>query len=247
MTNDEMQPEKAWSQAWLWYKGGWALFSKDRLTWVLFTALWGLGALLLWQVPFVGRVVWWVLNPALYAGFVYEAAELSQGRGLVLEHFLLGLTDGDKRKQLLTLGAITLAGYGFLSIIIALGPTVSNIIEPLFRAGEGAGGSVLATLINLFLWLLLIFMILTLVTMASLYSCPAIVLEKGREAFESMMYSFETCIDHWRPIAAFALIFLGLSLLALLPAGLGFLVLIPVTFCGAYVSYESLDRGIQPT
>lgn len=244
--NSEKRPQKAWTQAWSWYKGGWILFSKNRGTWILFAALWGLGTLLLWQVPALGLIAWWVLNPALYAGFIYEAAEISQGRGLMLEHLFLGLTDGTKRMPLLTLGVITLAGYGFLSIMTTLGPSLTSIGDLLSQSGEGAKAGVVAILINYFLWIMNISLVVTLVAMALLYSCPSIMLEQGREAFESMMHSIETCMDHWRPFGAFVLIFLGLGLVALLPVGLGFLVLMPVTSCAAYVSYESLRQGAQP-
>ncbi len=235
--------EKAWVQAWRWYREGWSLFSKNRVSWVLFTALWGLWALVLWQIPLIGRIAWWIINPALYAGFVYGAAQLRQGRALELEHLVRGLSDGRKRTHLLTLGVITLAGYAFLSIVTSVGESLG--VEPLSAGGEGVGS--LAIAINVSLEVALFALILVLVAMALFYSCPAIMLEDERESFESMMLSFETCIDHWRPFAAFVAVFLGLSLVALLPLGLGFLVLIPVTGCAAYVSYDSLYRPTQTT
>ncbi|MGH8468614.1 MAG: BPSS1780 family membrane protein [Gammaproteobacteria bacterium] len=240
MTTTTMGPGK---QAWSWYKAGWRLFLINPSTWILYTFLWVLLGIFLWQIPILGRVAWWMINPALYAGFLYQAAEMEQGRPLAARRFFIGLTDKTKRLPLLMLGVITLAAYVFLNVVAMVDPSLYTTIESLLRADASTG--IVAIEINLLLRSVLLFMILALATMALLYSCPAIMFA-GSDAFDAMMNSFETCARHWRAFAAFMGIFIILAIAAMIPMGLGFLVLIPVTFCAAYASFQTLYGSAQP-
>jgi len=240
MTTTTIGPGK---QAWSWYKAGWRLFLINPSTWIFYTFLWVLLAIFLWQIPILGRVAWWMINPALYAGFLYEAAEMKQGRPLAVNRFFIGLTDKTTRLPLLTLGIITLAAYVFLNVVTMVDPTLYSTIESLLRADASSG--IAAIVINLLVRCVLVFIILALATMALLYSCPAIMFA-GSDAFDAMMNSFETCASHWRAFAAFMGIFIGLAIAAMIPMGLGLLVLMPVTFCAAYASFQTLYGSAQP-
>lgn len=240
MTTTTMGPGK---QAWSWYKAGWRLFLINPSTWILYTFLWVLLAIFLWQIPILGRVAWWMINPALYAGFLYQAAEMEQGRPLAVNRFFIGLTDKTTRLPLLTLGIITLAAYVFLNVVTMVDPSLYSTIESLLRADASSG--IVAIVINLFVRCVLSFMILALATMALLYSCPAIMFA-GSDGFDAMMNSFETCARHWRAFVAFMGIFIGLAIAAMIPMGLGLLVLMPVTFCAAYASFQTLCGSAQP-
>lgn len=230
-------------QAWSWYKAGWRLFLINPSTWILYTFLWVLLAIFLWQIPLFGRVAWWMINPALYAGFLYQAAEMEQGRPLAVNRFFIGLTNKTTRLPLLTLGVIALAAYVFLNVVTMVDPTLYSTIESLLRADASTG--IVAIVINLLVRCVLVFMILALATIALLYSCPAIIFA-GSDAFDAMMNSIETCASHWRAFAAFMGIFIGLAIAAMLPMGLGLLVLMPVTFCAAYASFKTLYGSAQP-
>ena len=238
MTTTTMGPGK---QAWSWYKAGWRLFLINPSTWVLYTFLWVLLAIFLWQIPILGHA-WWMITPALYAGLLYQAAEMEQGRPLAVSRFFIGLTTKTTRLPLLTLGVITLAAYVFLNVVAMADPSLYTTIESLWRADASIG--IVAIVLNLFVRCVLSFMILTLATMALLYSCPAIMFA-GSDAFDAMMNSIETCARHWRAFTAFMGIFIGLAIAAMIPMGLGFLVLVPVTFCAAYASFQTLYGSAQ--
>ena len=240
MTTTTMRPGK---QAWSWYKAGWRLFLINPWTWILYTFLWVLLAIFLWQIPLFGRAAWWMINPALYAGFLYQAAEMEQGRALAVNRFFIGLSNKTTRLPLLALGAIALAAYVFINVVTMVEPSLYSTIESLFRADASVG--IVAIVINLLVRCVLSFMILALATMALLYSCPAILFA-GSDGFDAMMNSFETCARHWRAFVAFMGIFIGLAIAAMIPMGLGFLVLMPVTFCAAYASYQTLYGSAQP-
>ena len=238
MTTTTMAPGK---QAWSWYKAGWRLFLVNPLMWILYTFLWMLSGILLWQIPILGHA-WWMITPALYAGFLYQAAEMEQGRPFAVSRFFIGLTDKTKRLPLLTLGVITLAAHVFLNVVATADPSLYSTIESLWRADASIG--IAAVVINLLVRGVLLFLILSLATMALLYSCPAIMFA-GSDAFDAIMNSIETCARHWRAFTTFMCIFIGLAIVAMIPMGLGLLVLMPVTFCAAYASYRMLHASTQ--
>ncbi|MGH8510936.1 MAG: hypothetical protein ACREU8_06010, partial [Gammaproteobacteria bacterium] len=189
------------------------------------------------------RVAWWMINPALYAGFLYQAAEMEQGRALAVNRFFIGLTDKTKRLPLLMLGVITLAAYVFLNVVTMVDPSLYSTIESLLRADASTG--IVAIVINLLVRCVLSFLILALATMALLYSCPAILFA-GSDAFDAIMNSIETCARHWRAFTAFMGIYIGLAIAAMIPMGFGLLVLMPVSFCAAYASYQALYGSAPP-
>ena len=61
------------SRAVEWYKQGWAIFSKDMITWVLMALVMGVGGFLLNILPILGQIIMLVLMPALLGGLLYAA------------------------------------------------------------------------------------------------------------------------------------------------------------------------------
>jgi uncharacterized membrane protein len=49
------------------------------------------------------------------------------------------------------------------------------------------------------------------------------------------------------PLLVFGLVYLVLAVAAVIPLGLGFLVLGPVTVCAVYASYREIFGGSAPT
>lgn len=216
-----------------WYWAGWALFKKDPAIWVLFTLIWLVLAFVLLTIPLFGPIAWWVMTPVLYGGYLLAARELEHGRTPHVRHLFQGVLEKDKRGRLLTIGVITLAALIVLFVV--------------FGAGSQMGGGAvnpehvrsLAEWLNLFLRVLLVAMVSGVSGMGVIYSSP-LVLFTPLDGFEAVMTSFETCWTHWRVVLAFFGVFTVLALGAVLTLGLGFLVVMPVTYCASYQSYKSL-------
>ncbi len=216
-----------------WYRAGWALFKQNPPIWVLFTLTWLALALILLPLPLFGPIAWWVITPALYGGYLIAARELEQGRTPVLRHLFQGVLEGGKRARLLTIGVITLAAYVVLFMVLMAGSQMG--------AGPVDPGHVtsLAEWLNWFLRILLGAMVCGLSAMGVIYASP-LVLFTPIEGIEAVMTSFEACWSNWRVILVFFGIFILLVLGTVLTLGLGFLVVVPVTYCASYQSYKSL-------
>ena len=58
--------------------------------------------------------------------------------------------------------------------------------------------------------------------------------------FDALKSSFSACLKNFMPFLVYGLAFLVLAVLATLPVGLGWFILIPVTQASIYASYKSL-------
>ncbi|MGH8582703.1 MAG: BPSS1780 family membrane protein [Gammaproteobacteria bacterium] len=220
-----------------WYRSGWGLFRKDPITWALFTVMWAVLVLALFQVPLLGAVMAWAMTPAIYAGYLYAAQDLSAGRTIGTEQLLRGLKQRDTRMRLLTVGAITLLIYLLGAVVLFTGPsTPAGTSVTTEAAAHGMG---LALIINYALRILLMSMASVLGVIAFIYACPAIIFT-GAEPIEAVVTSIETCYTYWRATLSFMLVFTALAIPALATVGLGLLVLMPVSCCAAYAAYRSI-------
>lgn len=220
-----------------WYRSGWTLFKKEPLTWVLLTVIWVVLVLVLFQVPLLGPVAAWAVTPAIYAGYLYAAQDLSEGRAIGAEQLLRGLKHPDKRMPLLTVGAITLIVYLLAAIVLFIEP--GTPAGPNFTTEAVANGVSMTLFIHYLLRILLMTIASILGVMSFIYASPAIIFGDV-EPIDALMTSIETCYTHWRATLSFMLVFTGLAIPALATVGLGFLVLLPVSCCAAYAAYRSI-------
>ncbi len=235
MDKDKKKP--GFAEVLAWYRSGWGLFRREPITWVLLTVIWAVLVLALFQVPLLGPVVAWAVTPAIYAGYLYAAQDLSAGRTIGAEQLLRGLKQRDKRMPLLTVGAITLLIYLLAAVVLFIGP--STPAPPNVATEAAADGMGLALVINYTLRILLMTMASVLGVMSFIYACPAIIFT-GFEPIDAVVTSMETCYTHWRATLSFMLVFTALAIPALATVGLGFLVLMPVSCCAAYAAYRSI-------
>jgi hypothetical protein len=236
-----------------WIRAGWRLYALNPPMWALLSGIWVLVALLLVFVPF-GGLIWWLLGPAAYAGFLFAASEQEQGRPIELKHLYVGLTHPKKRAALITLGALTLFGYLIISIVLssfsfggAAGPTVQI-------AGEQVEESLsIGLVLSMALPFILMLVVGALLTAGLMYSAP-LVLFGETDGLEAIMTSAEMCTANWRSVAVVGSVYLAVAALgflifvlpqlAILPfaaaviaIAVGVLIVAPVSFCASYLSF----------
>jgi hypothetical protein len=214
-----------------WFKQGWSLFRKDPTLWILLTLIWVAVTTLIFIIPFVGRAIGWVVGPAFYSGFIYSASELDQGRELRAEYLFRGLTDPDKRTPFIILGAITFVFYIFIRVIGA-----TFFMMPGIEPGAPVGAE---DILGIFLRMLISVLLSLMMFVTLTYSGPSIMF-RGTEPLEAVMDSAGACLKNWRPLLVFIGLYWLLAILAAIPFGLGFFVLIPVTFCALYYSFKDI-------
>jgi hypothetical protein len=196
-----------------WWSEAWRLFWKATGLWI------GIGAVLLLictvlsLIPVVGALALSLFSPVFFAGLMLGCRSLDSGGGLTFDHLFAGFQNNLDR--LLTIGALWLFGWLaiYAIIFIALDAGFAVVIALLVLVGS----------------------LLSIPLTMSVWFAPALVVLHGMTALEAMKLSFRGCLRNILPFLLYGLMGIMLEILAILPLGLGLLVLVPVIFCSFYI------------
>lgn len=229
-------------RGWGWIVEGWRLFAKAPGIWVVMLLIYLAISVVLSLIPLVGLIGHTLLNPVLAAGMLYGAAAQARGETLELGHLFQGFRDQERMGPLVMLGLFSVAGYVliFLVIVVFVGGSVATGV-----ALDSASANVPAEAMGGILagaGLIVILMVVTisfLVGMALFYGVPLVMLG-GQNAWPAAQASVAACWINMWPLLVFGLIYIVLAVVAVIPLGLGLLVLGPVTVCAIYASYQEV-------
>lgn len=219
-----------------WFKCGWALFKRDFGTWLIMFVVFAGISIVLNLIPFIGWLAAILVSPVLLAGFMHSAAKLEQQDRIEIADLFQGFRDKQEMNQLLVLGGLVLAAQIIASMLI-VSLVGSSIITGAAYTGDFNIQSVLTggTLVGI----LLIFLLGLIVTMGFFFATPLIMLDK-LAAVDSIKASFSACTANIVPLLVFGVIYLLLAIIAAIPMGLGFLILLPLTILALYCSYRNI-------
>jgi uncharacterized membrane protein len=216
-----------------WLRLAWNLFMVRPAAWVASALILVVGALALMAVWLIGPLLASLLAPVLAAGLLAMCRKAADGEAVELSDLAAGFST--RTTPLILLGVIfMLATLVIHVLVLALfsGSVAGALLMP-GAAGLGIllGGSIVALLLSsLFvipLWM-------------ALWFAPALVLFNGMPPADACRASFSASLKNILPFLLLGLIVLVLGFFAALPAGLGFLVLIPVLAGTAYASWQDV-------
>lgn len=216
-----------------WYKGGWGIFTANVVNWLLMTLILVGITIVLSFIPFIGPVVLYVLLPIFLGGMLYSAQKLDQGKSAEIMDIFVLFKDQQRLTPLIILGLLMLA-VGFVTAMIigglmfaSLGPmTNTNGAMPVFPS-IGLGTLAIS----------LAFSILS--AMLFIFATPLIVF-KNMSATDAVKHSFMATAKNFPAFALFMLIAFILAIVAIIPFGLGLLVLTPLMIAATYVGYKNI-------
>lgn len=219
-----------------WLAAGWRLFLAAPAIWVAVSIVLLLIHGLLGLVPVLGGLASLVLMPVLAGGLMAGCAAVDRGEGLRFDCLLVGFRDNTR--ALVTLGLLQLAGFGAVGLLVFAiggGAMMGSMM------GHGVGGGLGATIAlgGLLFASLLAMLLLVPLTMA-IWFAPALVMLSGMAPLAAMKASLDGCMRNWLPFLVYGIVLFVLCILAILPAGLGLLVLVPVLTASIYVSYREI-------
>ena len=216
-----------------WLKAGWRLFVKKPGTWIGLVVVGGVILVLLGAIPIVGHLAAHFLLVIFVGGLLLGCKSLSEGGELRIEHLFAGCKQNTG--NLVMVGVYYLVGiviiFGIVFVIGGGSMLSGAAIGQLAGAGMIAGGVMLALLVGLALYMPLAM---------GIWFAPALVVFHNVAPLEAMMASFRVCLKNMGPFLLYGVVLLILCLLAAIPAGLGFLVLLPVLMGAQYASYRDL-------
>ena len=214
-----------------WFKEGWRLFVPHIANWILMALIFGVIAIVLSYIPFLGVLALYIIMPLLQGGMFYSAQKADQGQETEIMDLFVMFKDEKRRTPLVILGLLMTAIAFVLMIIV--GGTLFASAQPM--TGQdlpmlptiGATGLLMALLSGL------------LMAMLFMFATPLVIF-KNMSPIEAIKTSFTANLKNLPAFLVFALIYAVLAIIAAIPFGLGFLVLVPVAVIATYAAYKRI-------
>lgn len=227
-----------------WWAEGWRVFAASPWVWLGLIVILLVLMFLLVLVPLLGGIAQTLLMPVFAGGVMLGCNALARGEPLRINHLFDGFGAG-RFGPLVIVGLVMLAAGIVLGLVVAAVAFASIGIAGLTALAALSDPTQIdvSTLMSFGLSLLVVFLIalfgFCLIAMAYWFA-PALVVLNGEEPVTAMRKSFAAC---WRNIGAFlvyGLIYIGLAIVATIPFGLGWFVLVPMIAGSCYAGWRTV-------
>ena len=220
-------------RGWDWIVEAFALFRKQPGMWILTIVVMGVLFVVVSIVPVLGSLATALLFPIFGAGMMLGCKSQDQGGTLELAHLFAGFKH--KTGDLVMVGVFNLIGWVIIAmaVIAVIG---GGVFMGMMRGGAlGAGMSIVSLLIAA----LLVAGLSVPLYMAAWFA-PALIVLQDMAPVAALKASFFACLRNWIPFLVYSVVLLVLALVAAIPLGLGYLVLIPVLAVSVYTAYRDI-------
>lgn len=220
-------------RGWDWIVEGFALFRKQPGLWILTAVVLGVVFIVISMIPVLGSLANALLFPIFGGGLMLACRDLDQSGKFELADLLAGFKQ--KTGDLVMVGAFNL--FGWVVIFFAVFTVVGGgVFMGAMRGGApGAGISIASMLIAM----LLVAGLSVPLYMATWFA-PALIVLSDLAPMAALKASFFACLRNWIPFLVYGIVLFVLCLVAAIPAGLGYLVLIPVLTASVYTAYRDI-------
>jgi small-conductance mechanosensitive channel len=233
------------AHGWRWVTGGFAIFRKSPLVWIIFVMILYLVAQLALQLPLLG-VLLMLLYPVFLAGFMMGCRDLEVGRALEVGHLVAGFRHNPG--QLVTIGGANLVGQLLIGIVMYVigGPELRAILA---GQPEGLDAAAMAQAANRIMAALIAGTVLSIPLLMAVWFAPLVALFNNRPAFAAIRLSFTACWRNLIPFLVYGALLTGLIMLAMIPFGIvhpqqnpGAWIVLPFVLPSIYSSYRDIFR-----
>ena len=198
-----------------WLQGGWAGFKAGGALLIGMVFVTLVVIAILAFIPWLGLILVPVVGTFLYAGMLNSLHGQAIGREMRFDDLWSAFSDQDRLVHL---------------AIVALVPMLGSILRGLLP--DGLIGGLLSALV-------------AVVVSALTYFAVPLVLFRRLEAPIALKWSFEGVLANLPAVIVFWIACIVLTFLAILPVGLGLLVLVPVLLGAAYEAYAEIYGDVE--
>lgn len=179
-------------------------------------------------------------NPAIFAGF-YACGDAQARRNT----FDVGTVFDGFKKNLGPLLAIGGLAFLAMAFIMGIGFMLAGGFALIAMVREGGANEPPDGFVMKMVLAYLVVMLLFVPVMMASWFAPALVLLHNLGAVEAMQQSFNACLKNFGPFMLYGLAALVVCFVAIIPFGLGLLVVGPAFIAGMYPIYADifLDKG----
>lgn len=224
------------SDGWSWFGCGWRIFTQKPLLHVGFALLMFAAGLVFALIPIIGSVIFAVISPVLMAAWYRVFREQENGNPVGVEDIFAVFGDAGKRSPLLQVGVFILVSQLAIALL-----SIALVGGTMAMGMDGFSGDVVPSAIGVggVIALVVLLIAATLVFMALYFAVPRIMFADKR-ATDALTESYRACKRNIGALTVFGLIYLVLALVAVIPFGLGFVVLVPVSVAASYCAYKAV-------
>lgn len=221
---------------WQWIANGFALFRKNPLIWIVLCIILLLFAVAMAAIPMLGQFVFTLLSPVLLAGLMVGCKALEQGEELEIAHLFAGFQKNPT--PLVTIGGVYLVGQ---VLIIGVAMLIGgSVMLDLLMGNKEFNQAALMSMMGSIMLAMLVAMALSIPLMMATWFAPLLVIFDDMPALAAMRMSFFACLKNLMPFLIYGIMLFVLAVVAAIPFGLGFLVLVPTLFASIYASYKNI-------
>jgi uncharacterized membrane protein len=219
-----------------WWSESWALFTKNAGMWIVLGLVFCVILLVLGFIPFLGSIATSLLLPAFMGGWMITARKVEGGGTIEVGDLFAGFKD--KLNPLLVLGALLLAA----GLVIVIAMSVLGFGAALGVGLGGASNSTAGVLAGAMAGLLalLVGLALSVPVGMALWFAPALVVFDDVAPIDAAKASFAASLRNIVPSLIYGIVMFLACIVAAIPFGLGFIVLVPVAMLSVYVSYREV-------
>lgn len=220
-------------QGWEWIAAAFRLFKRQPGIWILVFVIYVACSVLIALVPLIGSIANMLLYPVFAGGLMLGCKAVDDGQPLEIGHLFVGFKRNTS--NLVVLGFLALVAWVAVLIPVALivgGGSFLSIMHGDAAAIAGLGLTfVLALLVGLGL---------SIPVYMAIWFAPPLIVFHELAPVDAMKASFDACLRNMVPFLVYGVILLVLTVIAAIPFGLGFLILVPVIVVSIYTAYRDI-------
>jgi len=227
-----------------WWSDGWRYFTASPVEWIVTMIVFAGISIGVSLIPVLGQFASMLLTPILIGGMMIGCRAQQRGGKLAIGD-LFACFSNDRLTPLVIVGLVYLAGW-FVIWVVTLALVVAVVgvgsIGALMsgEAMEAGLGALAAFSIGSIFVVLVALTLVSLLLMAFWYA-PALVALRGDEPVAAMKTSFRACLANFTPLLlVYASLGVLFAIVATIPFGLGWFVLMPVSAASLYASYRDI-------
>lgn len=216
-----------------WLKQGWQLFAKNPGMWIAIAVILMVILAVLGMVPVVGGLAAQFLLPVFAGGILLGCRSLAGGGGFAIDTLFAGFRQ--HTTALILVGVFYLIGVIAITVVVFLVGGGAALTGGLIGRGPGVG----VAMGGFFLAMLVMLALMVPLAMA-VWFAPALVVFHDVAPLQAIKASFFACLKNIVPFLVYGVILFVLCMIAMIPFGLGMLVMVPVMMGSVYASYVEI-------
>ena len=142
---------------------------------------------------------------------------------------------------LVILGALLLVGVIVIGAVVSalgFGAAMGMMMGGSHRSGVGVGAAMFTGMLAM-----LVTLVLGALIAMAFWFAPALVVFRNVQPFDAMKASFFANLKNIGAFLLYGVLYIVLAIVASIPLGLGWVVLVPVSMLSLYVSYKDVFAG----